>query len=152
MQVPGNWKAMAIFMMKLPKPSTPGSQAPAQTLTHPCCTHHQHHHKTFLHHTHFSAPVRLAKTLISYDRAQQCPGEHIPALLATAATGLCISLNCGNGPKVPGQQGSTTPTDGCKCSCCGHQVILRTMAVPDWEEDASYYIFSRALFQQVPDT
>lgn len=102
MQIPGKWEAMAIFMMEIRKPSRPGSWAPAQTLTHLYCSHHQHHHKTFLQHTHFSAPVPLAKPCTTHERAQwflwrihSCGPDH------STATGLCLSLNPAIVPKCP---------------------------------------------------
>lgn len=108
---------MAIFMMEVSRSSRTGSWGPAWTLTHICWSHHQHHHKSILQHTHFSAPVTLAKTPIFCARTQwylwwvhTCtPGHNSHRILYQ--TEPC------DDPKVPDQQGSATPTDGCKCSC-----------------------------------
>lgn len=146
---------MAIFMMEVSRSSRTGSWGPAWTLTHICWSHHQHHHKSILQHTHFSAPVTLAKTPILCARTQwylwwihTCtPGHNSHRILYQ--TEPC------DDPKVSDQQGSATPTDGCKCSwqiSCVLQVLPRARAVPDCEEDALFYICSRALSQQVSDT
>lgn len=63
---------MPMFMMEVSRSSRTGSWGPAQTLTHICWSHHQHHHKSFLQHTHSSFPVTLPKTLIFCERAQWC--------------------------------------------------------------------------------
>lgn len=86
-------------MTELPKPSRPGSWAPAQTLTHLCCSHRQHHHKTLLQPIHVSAAVPLARTLTFRERTSGVSGEYILVLLPTAATGFRISLNHAMVPK-----------------------------------------------------
>lgn len=107
---------MAVFMMEVSRSSRTGSWGPAWTLTHICWSHHQHHHKSILQHTHLSAPVTLAKTPTFCARTQwylwwihTCtPGHNSHRILYQ--TESC------DDPKVPDQQGSATPTDGCKCS------------------------------------
>lgn len=71
----------------------PGSWGPAKILAHICWSHQQHHHRSFLQHTHFSFPVTLPKTPIFCNKASGVSGEYTLALLATTATGFCIRQN-----------------------------------------------------------
>lgn len=146
---------MAIFMMEVSRSSRTGSWGPAWTLAHICWSHHQHHHKSFLQHTHFSAPVTLAKTPIFCERAQWCLwGIHTCTPGHKSHRILYQTEPCDDS-KAPDQQGSATPTDGCKCSCrsaVSFKGFPRARAVPGWEEDCLFYICSRALSQQVSDT
>lgn len=108
---------MGIFMVEVFRSSRTGSWGPAQTLTHVSWSHHQHHNKSFLQHTHFSFPVTLPKTLIFYERAQWCLWWMHTCSPDHSSNRILYQTEPCDGPKMPDQQGSTTPTDGCKCSC-----------------------------------
>jgi len=97
-------------------PSRPGSWAPAWTLTQLCCPHCQHHYKTSQQRARFSAPVPLAKTFAFCERAQRCLWWTYTCAPGHSSSRTLYPPEPCDGPKAPGQQGSTTPADECKHS------------------------------------
>lgn len=108
---------MAIFMMEVSRSSRSGSWGLAQTLTHICWSHHQHCLESFLQHKHFQFPVTLAKTPIFCEKARWCLWWIHTRIPGHSSNRILYQTDPCDGPKVPDQQGSTTPKDGCKCLC-----------------------------------
>lgn len=107
------------------------------TLTHLCFSYHQHHHKIFLQSTHSSVPVpQLPKhslsSRVSWPQQQQDFASVCTVLWPQSA-------------RSAGVDHTIRWVQMLVQISCGPQVLHRAGAFPDWEEDASFYIFSRAL-------
>lgn len=84
---------MAVFMMQVSRSSRTGSWGLAQTLTHMCWSHHQHHQRvSFSTHTsHFQS--LFPKHSFSVREPSGVCGECTLAILAKTETEFCIKLN-----------------------------------------------------------
>lgn len=118
-------------------------------LTHISWSYHQHHHKSVLHQTHFSFLVTHflwespVVSLVNTD-LHSCPQQQQDFVSDTEPW----SRNA----RSAGFNQTNRWVQMLMQITCVLQVLPRTRAVPDWEKDALFCIYSRALSQQVSDT